>query len=91
MNPKRLTWNQVNKPKCQVNGPFVSQLGIELAETGAIKVTQPTCETNVKGVFAVGDCASPIPAVVNAMAMGTFAAGAMVGQLQSEPVPSGVE
>jgi gliotoxin/aspirochlorine biosynthesis thioredoxin reductase len=75
---------QVNKPRGKVNGPFVSQLGLELTEMGVIKVTPPFHETSVKGVFAVGDCASPIPAVVNALAMGALAAGGLVAQLQSE-------
>jgi gliotoxin/aspirochlorine biosynthesis thioredoxin reductase len=74
------------RPKNRVNGPFASQLGLELTEQGIIKTTPPFNETSVKGVFAVGDCASMFPAVVNAMAMGAFTAGALAGQLQSEPV-----
>ncbi|KAK4451417.1 putative thioredoxin reductase-like protein 1 [Podospora aff. communis PSN243] len=74
----------VSKPKGRVNGPFASQLGLELTEQGFIKVKAPFNEASVKGVFAVGDCASPLPAVVNAMAMGTLAAGGLVAQLQSE-------
>ncbi|KAK0632611.1 putative thioredoxin reductase glit-like protein [Immersiella caudata] len=75
----------VNKPRGKVNGPFVTQLGLELTDMGVIKVTPPFYETGVKGVFAVGDCASPIPAVVNALSMGALAAGGLVAQLQSEP------
>ena len=52
---------------------------------GVIKTSQPFYETSLSGVFAVGDCASPIPAVNNAMAMGSFAAGGLAGQLGAEP------
>ncbi|KAE9572552.1 Thioredoxin reductase gliT [Colletotrichum fructicola] len=77
----------VHKPKTQVNGPFVEQLQLELTEAGAIKTSQPFYETTVQGVFAVGDCASTMPAVVNALAMGAFAAGGLVAQLGAEPTP----
>jgi thioredoxin reductase len=75
----------VHKPKNRVHGPFVGQLGIELMEKGFIKVSPPFNETTVKGVFATGDCASPFPAVVNAVAMGVVAAVGLAFQLQSEP------
>ncbi|KAJ0365830.1 hypothetical protein COL154_004107 [Colletotrichum chrysophilum] len=63
------------------------QLQLELTEAGAIKTSQPFYETTVQGVFAVGDCASTMPAVVNALAMGAFAAGGLVAQLGAEPTP----
>ena len=76
----------MHKPKNQLNGPFVEQLSLEMTEMGVIKTSPPFYETSVAGVFAVGDCASPMPAVVNAVAMGAFAAGGLVGQLGAEPV-----
>lgn len=79
-----MTYPKVHKPKVQIRGPFAEQLGLEIDEMGLIKTSQPFYETTVKGVFAVGDCASPMPAVVNAMAMGTFAAGGLVAQLGAE-------
>ncbi|GAB1317428.1 Thioredoxin reductase [Madurella fahalii] len=75
----------VHKPKNEVNGPFVKQLGVELNEMGVIKTTQPFYETTVPGVFAAGDCAAPMPAVSNALAMGAFVAGGLVAQLGAEP------
>lgn len=42
------------------------------------------------GVFAVGDCATPLKAVTQAVAMGSFGAGGLVGQLQV-PVPKAKE
>ncbi|UKZ72375.1 hypothetical protein TrVFT333_000004 [Trichoderma virens FT-333] len=75
----------VHKPKTEVNGPFAKQLSLEMTETGAIKTNLPFYETSVNGVFAVGDCASSMPAVVNALAMGAFAAGGLAAQLGAEP------
>ena len=43
-------------------------------------------ETTVPGVFAVGDCATPLKAVTQAVAMGSFGAGGLASQLQV-PVP----
>lgn len=74
----------VHKPKSRVSGPFVEQLGLQLTDAGVIHTTQPYYETSVPGVFAVGDCASPMPAVVNALATGAFAAGGVVAQLGAE-------
>jgi thioredoxin reductase len=58
---------------------------LELNEMGVIKTSQPFYETSMPGVFAVGDCATFMPAVVNALAMGAFAAGGLVAQLGAEP------
>lgn len=55
---------------------------LELTEQGDIKTTQPFYESSVPGVFAVGDCATPLKAVAQAVAMGSFGAGGLVGQLQ---------
>ncbi|AEO69852.1 uncharacterized protein THITE_2057949 [Thermothielavioides terrestris NRRL 8126] len=74
----------VHKPKGEVNGPFVQQLGLELNEEGVIKTTQPFCETTVTGVFAAGDCATPITSVVNAMSMGALAGAGICAQLGAE-------
>ena len=44
-------------------------------------VRPPFYESSVSGVFAVGDCATPIKSVAQAMAMGGLAAAGIVGQL----------
>jgi thioredoxin reductase len=80
-----LTMTKVHKPKGQVSGPFVEQLSLEINDMGVIKTSQPFYETSVPGVFAVGDCAAPMAAVTNAVAMGSFAAGGLAGQLGAEP------
>ncbi|OZJ02217.1 hypothetical protein BZG36_04721 [Bifiguratus adelaidae] len=43
--------------------PFAEQLGVELDETNNIKTTSMFMTTNVKGVFAAGDCATMIKGV----------------------------
>jgi thioredoxin reductase len=80
-----LTMTKVHKPKGQVSGPFVEQLSLEMNDMGVIKTSQPFYETSVPGVFAVEDCAAPMAAVTNAVAMGSFAAGRLTGQLRAEP------
>ncbi|MCJ1271571.1 hypothetical protein MMC22_011473 [Lobaria immixta] len=72
----------VHKPKTELNGPFAHQLSLELTDQGDIKTTQPFYESTVPGVFAAGDCATPLKAVTQALAMGSFGAGGLVGQLQ---------
>ncbi|MCJ1471292.1 hypothetical protein MMC07_009940, partial [Pseudocyphellaria aurata] len=71
-----------HKPKTALNGPFAHQLGLELTEQGDIKTTQPWHESSVPGVFAAGDCAIPLKAVTQALAMGTFGAAGLTRQLQ---------
>ena len=43
-------------------------------------------EASVPGVFAVGDCGTPMKAVTQAVVMGALSAGGLVSQLQI-PVP----
>lgn len=47
-----------------------------------MKITPPWYESSVPGIFAVGDCATPLKAVTQAVAMGTFGATGLVMQLQ---------
>ncbi|OBT38622.1 hypothetical protein VE00_10790 [Pseudogymnoascus sp. WSF 3629] len=75
----------VHKPKSEINGPFAQQLSLELTEQGDIKTTQPFHESSIHGVFAIGDCATPMKAVGIAMSMGGLGAGGLATQLQSEP------
>lgn len=75
---------QAHGPKYVLNGPFVEQLGLETIESGEIKVSPMFNETSMPGVFAVGDCATPMKAVTPAMYMGSGAAVAIVMQLQGK-------
>lgn len=76
-----LTEFQVHKPRTEINGPFARQLSLELTEQGDIKTTPPFYESSIPGVFAAGDCTTPLKAVSQAVAMGTFVAAGVVGQL----------
>ncbi|KAA8644987.1 hypothetical protein EYZ11_008716 [Aspergillus tanneri] len=71
----------VSVPSVSINGPFHEQLGLELDPMGYIKTSSPHNETSVQGVFAAGDCGTLIKSVPQAIAMGSFAAGGLVGQL----------
>ncbi|OBT75729.1 hypothetical protein VF21_05898 [Pseudogymnoascus sp. 05NY08] len=73
-----------HKPPTKLNGPFAEQLAVELAPGGDIKVTPPFGATSVKGVYAAGDCATPIKSVMQAMYMGTFAGVGIAHDLQAE-------
>lgn len=73
-----------HQPLSQAKGPFAEQLGLSLTPTGDIATTPPFGETTVPGVFAVGDCATQLKAVSQAVAMGTMAAGGLVFQLGAD-------
>ncbi|GFF30492.1 thioredoxin reductase [Aspergillus udagawae] len=73
-----------HKPKTQVNGPFADQLALDLTPDGDIKSTELFYSTSVPGIFAAGDCAGPLKAVVTAMTSGSLVAAVLAGQLQSE-------
>ncbi|KAF7173483.1 hypothetical protein CNMCM6106_007561 [Aspergillus hiratsukae] len=77
----------VYNPQTEVNGPFAKQLALAMTEGGDIQTTPPFHETSVPGVFAVGDCATPLKAVTPAVAMGSLAAGGLVAQLQAQRLP----
>ncbi len=56
---------------------------IEMDENGYIKVNQ-NCETNISGIFAVGDVANPLaPTVSTAVGMGATAAKVIFDQLNA--------
>ncbi|KAH6668681.1 hypothetical protein F5X68DRAFT_216624 [Plectosphaerella plurivora] len=74
-------------PRSRVNGPFAEQLGLEMTGTGDIKVTEPFRETTVKGVFATGDCATPIKAVAVAVAHSALTGAGVGGSCDAEPRP----
>ncbi|MCJ1247524.1 hypothetical protein MMC30_004738 [Trapelia coarctata] len=73
-----------HESRTEINGPFAYQLGLDLSDQGNIKVTEPLYATSVAGVFAVGDCACPTKAVVQAMATGALGATGVSAQLIAE-------
>lgn len=81
----------VHNPFTQVKGPFAEQLGVEVTpspitglEIGDLAVSPPTYQTNVRGVFAAGDCITPYKVVPGAISSGCNAAVAASSQLLAE-------
>jgi gliotoxin/aspirochlorine biosynthesis thioredoxin reductase len=74
----------VHKPYTEVNGPFAAQLGCELTPQGDLRTANMFNETTVHGVFAAGDCVTPIKTFLNAMTFGGFVAAGLAGQLEME-------
>ena len=62
-------------PRTRLKGPFAEELGCELetGPLGSFYKTDAMKETTVKGVFACGDVATPMPAIAFAVADGVRA------------------
>lgn len=79
-----------HKPKTKLRSSGLArQLGLELllAPTGTgttVKVSPPFNQTSVRGVFAAGDCATPLQTVTAALYSGTCAGGGAPLQIQAE-------
>ena len=71
----------VHQPATKVNRALVDQLGLELDARGDIVVSPPFYQTNVPGVFAAGDCASPFKIISNAWFMGANAGAGLAREL----------
>ncbi|KAI1439022.1 FAD/NAD(P)-binding domain-containing protein [Xylaria sp. CBS 124048] len=64
----------VHRPLTKVDGRIPGQLGVEMSKMGEIMTTPPFNRTSVGGVYAAGDCGTPMKTVSNAMTMGSYAA-----------------
>ncbi|KAI0405020.1 hypothetical protein F4802DRAFT_615190 [Xylaria palmicola] len=72
-------------PLTTVQGPFVAQLGITLTPMGDIQADASAFhQTNIRGVFAAGDCITPYKVIPGAISSGCNAAVAVSTQLQAE-------
>ncbi|KAI1457511.1 thioredoxin reductase [Annulohypoxylon moriforme] len=71
----------VHKPDLQVDTTLPAQLGCECVPGFGIKVNPPFNSTSVDGVFAAGDCCSPLRMIPNAMSMGSFAGCGLAREL----------
>jgi pyruvate/2-oxoglutarate dehydrogenase complex dihydrolipoamide dehydrogenase (E3) component len=74
----------VHKPIGKLNGTWVEQLGLETTPQGQIKVNLPFNETSVKGIFAAGDCGTPMTVVTQAISMGAAVTAGVTAQLEAE-------
>ncbi|RHZ46031.1 NAD(P)/FAD-dependent oxidoreductase [Aspergillus thermomutatus] len=78
-----------HKPHTVVAGAdMVRKLGVEIEDHPImgqnIKVVDPLCSTNVRGVFVAGDAGTPMKAVANAIGSGATVAAGIVQQLIAE-------
>jgi thioredoxin reductase len=71
----------VHQPATKVSEVFVSQLGLETNPRGDIVTKMPFYQTNVSGVFAAGDSASPFKMIPNAMFQGSNAGAGIAREL----------
>ncbi|KAI0411479.1 thioredoxin reductase [Xylaria grammica] len=76
----------VHKPDIEVSGAIPEQLGCEMIPDIGIKVTPPFNSTSVEGVFAAGDCCSPLRNIPSAMSMGSFAGCGIARSLPPGPL-----
>lgn len=73
-----------HKPKTKLRGSLHEQLQLEVAPQGNIKVSPPFNQTTARGVFAAGDCSSPMQTVTAALHSGTCTGGGAPLQIQAE-------
>jgi thioredoxin reductase len=71
----------VHRPRITLKRELADQLGLEYGPTGDIKTSMPFNETSLAGVFAVGDCASPMKSIPNAINMGAYAGAGLARAL----------
>lgn len=74
----------VHNPQTTVQGSFVSQLRITTTPMGDISADAPMHQTNIRGVFAAGDCITPYKVIPGAISSGCNAAVTVCTQLQAE-------
>ncbi|KAK6214675.1 hypothetical protein LQW54_004183 [Pestalotiopsis sp. IQ-011] len=73
-----------HKPKTKLRGTLAEQLGLEITPMNTIKVNPPFNQTSVKGIFAAGDCSTPMQTVTSALHSGTCTGGGAPLQIQAE-------
>ena len=78
----------VHQPASVVNHDLIDQLGLELDARGDIVTKPPFFHTEVPGVFAAGDCASPFKMVANAQFQGSNAGAGMSRELPTRSLES---
>jgi len=71
----------IHRPNTKLDTTFVGQLGLEVSDRGDILTTPPFCQTSVPGVYAAGDCASPMKIIPNAISMGAYAGCGLAREL----------
>jgi thioredoxin reductase len=83
-NEQKMEGWLVHHPYTTQASPFAEQLALDMTANGDIKVGEIFGNTSVPGVFAAGDCATPIKMFAHSSVMGTFAAAGAIVDLQAE-------
>lgn len=73
-----------HKPKTKPRCDLAQQLSCELTPMKTVLVKPPFNQTSVKGVFAAGDCSSPMQTITGALNSGTCLGGGAPLQIQAE-------
>ena len=73
----------VHSPQTSPQGPFVAQLGLAVTPMGDIKADGPFYQTNVPGVYAIGDCSTPYKVIPSSITSGCNAAVAASAEVQA--------
>ena len=81
----------VHQPIARPPPWVVEQLGLELDIMGNIKTNGFFYQTNVSGVFAAGDCASPFKIIPNALLTGANAAAGIARELPRSVTGNGLK
>lgn len=71
----------VHQPYTRPNPHIVKQLGLETNERNDIVTRMPFYQTNVSGIFAAGDCASPFKMIANGIFQGSNAGAGIAREL----------
>ncbi|KAH8656714.1 hypothetical protein BGZ60DRAFT_384631 [Tricladium varicosporioides] len=81
---QRLEGFLVHRPRGELNGQWVKQLGLEQTLMGDIKVNPPFNETSMPGVFAGGDAGTMFKAATVALSSGGSIAAGVASSLGAE-------
>lgn len=76
----------VHHPRTVLRGPFAQQHGLEITSAGDILVRDMFQGTNKRGVFAAGDCATPLKQVAIGMGAGVTAGIGANSQIVQEDI-----
>lgn len=79
----------IHKPPTVASGTFAQQLGLELTPSGDIPVVGPMQQTSISGVFAAGDCATPVKQMAVGMGAGVAAGAGVSMQIVMEELQKG--
>lgn len=79
----------IHKPATVASGTFAQQLGLELTPGGDIPVVGPMQQTKINGVFAAGDCATPVKQMAVGMGAGVAAGAGVSMQIVMEELQKG--